>query len=582
MAMIASAAVALLMAAVPAMADNSGLAEGSAGSFLSSRFARQSGDIDQAADFLNRTVGNNPKNAAMLSQLLALQISVGDMKAALATAERLRKLKSADPLSGLLLTIEKVHGGQFDEAYKTLSESFDGSGGQLWLPLVEGWIEAGAKKPAQAMSLEEMPIAVGRTAAIISYHLALINEYNGFHDAAALAFAEAAADQAATSQRVIQHLKKFLAAHPGKYNKKETSPVDLETIIAEYSELFSEELPPLESAVATPADGIAEILYTMGVVMQMAGITQDATAYLQMAHYLRPDFYSATYSLAELLADGKSYVRADALLKSIPKNSRYSLKAELKRGSFLNRAGRHQEAVSLFNQLVVAYPTAAEPWIAKGDSLRARKLFTEAAEAYSEAIALSGVASGKDWPVFYARGACYERLGKWNQAREDLKKALELNPNQPDVLNYLAYGMIIRGEDLLAASEMLEKAIAQKPDDPQIVDSMGWALHLLGQYDAALNHLERAVEMLPNDATVNDHLGDNYWRLGRKKEAVFQWKKALSYRPDEAELKKINAKLSSGLPEITTKTTQSPQTGENSSSGANEISASLPKKTINQ
>ncbi len=155
-------------------------------------------------------------------------------------------------------------------------------------------------------------------------------------------------------------------------------------------------------------------------------------------------------------------------------------------------------------------------------------------EAYNagdrNAFRNAGIAN--DWPVLFARGACLERLGKWALAEKDLRRALELKPDQPDVLNYLGYGWMERRLNLADARAMIEKAVKARPDDAEIVDSMGWALYLQGDFQHATEYLEKAVELLPGDATVNDHLGDVYWRLGHKTEARYQWERSLSFSPD--------------------------------------------------
>jgi Flp pilus assembly protein TadD len=94
---------------------------------------------------------------------------------------------------------------------------------------------------------------------------------------------------------------------------------------------------------------------------------------------------------------------------------------------------------------------------------------------------------------------------------------------------------------------MIRRAVDQRPDDGYIVDSLGWAFFRIGNYDEAVKNLERAVELKPEDPTINDHLGDAYWKVGRFLEASFQWSHARDLKPDEDDLKRIEAKLKSGL-----------------------------------
>src|SRR5690606_16124011 len=152
------------------------------------------------------------------------------------------------------------------------------------------------------------------------------------------------------------------------------------------------------------------------------------------------------------------------------------------------------------------------------------------------------------WVLYYTRGIAHERTKDWPAAEADFRKALELRPDQPAVLNYLGYSYLERKENYDEALAMIEKAVAERPDDGAIVDSLGWALYRLGRYEEAVGHLEKAVELMPVDSVVNDHLGDIYWAVGRTREAEFQWKRALSFEPDtEEEATRIRRKLEVGL-----------------------------------
>ncbi len=184
---------------------------------------------------------------------------------------------------------------------------------------------------------------------------------------------------------------------------------------------------------------------------------------------------------------------------------------------------------------------------ALGNILRSRKLYAEAVEIYDRAIAMIPKPDRRHWVYFYARGTSYERLKKWPLAEADLKKALELFPDQPLVLNYLGYSWVDQGINLDQGMELIERAVAVKPDDGYIVDSLGWAHYMRGNYAEAVRYLERAVELRPDDPVLNDHLGDALWRVGREREARFQWDQSLSLKPEPEDALKIRRKLEQGL-----------------------------------
>jgi Flp pilus assembly protein TadD len=123
-----------------------------------------------------------------------------------------------------------------------------------------------------------------------------------------------------------------------------------------------------------------------------------------------------------------------------------------------------------------------------------------------------------------------------------------LEPNQPDVLNYLAYSWLMMNKNIKQAREYLDTALAARPDDAHIIDSVGWAQYMSGEFNASVSSFEKAVELMPEDPTVNDHLGDAYWRVNRQTEAKFQWQRALNFKPEADMAENIRRKLDQGLP----------------------------------
>ena len=145
--------------------------------------------------------------------------------------------------------------------------------------------------------------------------------------------------------------------------------------------------------------------------------------------------------------------------------------------------------------------------------------------------------------MFYNRGISYERSKQWEKAEDDFIRSLNLDPNQAEVINYVAYSWIEMGVNLEKALEMLKTATTLQPDDGYIVDSLGWAHFRLGNLDEAILQLERAVQLVPLDPTINFHLGDVYIQIGRKRQAYFQWLRALKLDPDPDLEVKIKDKL---------------------------------------
>ncbi|MEL7174557.1 MAG: tetratricopeptide repeat protein, partial [Pseudomonadota bacterium] len=207
-------------------------------------------------------------------------------------------------------------------------------------------------------------------------------------------------------------------------------------------------------------------------------------------------------------------------------------------------------SVIAMREVTARFPRSVEAQLALGDILRRERRFAEASVAYDAAIQLTDPIEPRHWVLFYQRGITYERSDQWEKAEADFLQALEMEPDQPQVLNYLGYSWVELRMNIDRAKEMIETAVAKRPDDGYIVDSLGWVLFRLGDFEEAVRHLERAVELRPVDPVINDHFGDALWMVGRRTEARFQWRRALSFEPEEEEEVRIRAKLSRGLDDV--------------------------------
>ncbi|MBY0397980.1 MAG: tetratricopeptide repeat protein, partial [Thermoleophilia bacterium] len=300
--------------------------------------------------------------------------------------------------------------------------------------------------------------------------------------------------------------------------------------------------------VTGPRDGLAEVLFNVAAAMMGDKPDPYTLGYARLAALVRPGHIEAIMLAAGILEAQGQYVLAGDAYNAVPREDPAYHAAELGRAAVLIKAGRTDAAIETLVQLAKTFPDMPRVWISLGDTLRREERYAEAARAYDTAIAQFARTEPSQWPVYYARGIANERLGNWSQAEADFRKALELNPDQPQVLNYLGYSYVEKGQNLEEALSMIERAEKAEPDSGYIVDSLGWVLFRLGRPEEALVQMERAVSLMPVDPVVNDHLGDVYWAVGRRLEAKFQWRRALSFEPEtEKEAARIRRKLEVGL-----------------------------------
>ena len=305
-----------------------------------------------------------------------------------------------------------------------------------------------------------------------------------------------------------------------------------------------EKAQPLVDSVSA---GLAEALYTIASIFHGVRAPADEITTLQLALYLRPDFPAAQFLLGNALDLKKSYMEAVKTYQHILPVSPYFTPAQIMIAYDNSEMGNTDFAFQILDKLIASESASLLPMIAKADILRVRSEFSAAAVLYDEAIKRIKTRRKSDWLLYFSRGICLHRLGQLGRADEDMKKALEINPDNPDVLNYLGYSWLEAGKNLKEARKMVEKAYDARPEDPQIIDSMGYALYRDGDYDSAKEYFERALERMPDEPAVNEHLGDTYYKLGRKTEARYQWQRALDSKPDDKAREMLQKKLENGL-----------------------------------
>lgn len=339
--------------------------------------------------------------------------------------------------------------------------------------------------------------------------------------------------------------------------------------------------------VKTAAEGMASVLFSVGAALNQSlqnapdrESAQDIVAFYLVTSYALAPTADAAVLLGGLAEGIDKPDRAIDWYKRVPADSPLRRVSELQLGLNLANTGKTEEARAHLKAAIEAEPRDIRGYLAYGSLLSDQKEYAEMAATYDKAVEIIGpVPNRSDWSIFFQRGIAYERLKKWDLAEPNFKKALELFPDQPQVLNYLGYSWVDMNINLEEGLGMIRKAVDLRPDDGYIVDSLGWAYYRLGRFEDAVSELERAVELRAADPTINDHLGDAYWRAGRRLEAIFQWRTALSMKPEESEIPKIKEKIRVGLPELVVKKAeQGEKAAETTRSIA--VAAALPRTQL--
>lgn len=267
--------------------------------------------------------------------------------------------------------------------------------------------------------------------------------------------------------------------------------------------------------------------------------------YLRLALRLDPKRDEAWLLIGDTLSAGGQVDEArEAYAEPQPGSSAYVPARSRLIATYDDSAKDAPTELALAEATAKAAPSDPDAMELLADALRINSHYQELAQVLDKLIAQLGPQAS--WSLYYMRGVALDQAGDWPGAERDLKQALAMSPDEPDVLNYLGYSWIDRGVDLKDAKTMIEKAVAAKPNSGAIVNSLGWADYKLGLYTDAVEQLERATELEPADPDINNHLGDAYWAVGRKLEARFQWEQVLSLGPSDKLRTEVEAKLKEG------------------------------------
>jgi tetratricopeptide (TPR) repeat protein len=537
------------------------------GAVLAGRHALESGDDAMAAQLFALVLANNGGDPVMGSRALAAMVGTGDLDAAVTLAAKLKKEGARTPLIPLVELTDGARQGDFAKARQALSGFGEDSISRIAKPLFGAWVAVGEGKGEEAVLAELQPLEeVSGLGGLVVMHGALIRDYFG-HGAAGLEPLKQAAEAGYGSARFIELYVDMLHRN----NDTAAARTYLEQLLDGESGVAAAISEPLLDRIAKPApkgplmpdaaNGLAAAFFDLGSLLQSENISEQAKVLGRMALALQPDFDIARLLLGNLMQERERCEDAIAMYRTVPAQSIYRWSADISIADCQQTLDDVDGAIATLQDLVKARPQRVEAIVELGDLYRREKRFTDAIATYDQVIGGLKAPTSRDWTLFYARGVAHERAKQWDKAEPDFQKALELSPEQPYVLNYLAYTWVERRENLDQALDMLHRAVDQRPEEGFIVDSLGWAYFQLGDFAQAVTYLERAVELQPTDPVLNDHLGDAYWRVGRKNEARFQWHRALSFKPEADLIKPIEDKLENGLGTAATNDNVPPPSG---------------------
>lgn len=573
--LIAGTALALIVALLPigaAQAETAGAKAGEAaqfdpkvadtvsGAFLAARTAETDRDFKNAIALYKRALAFEPGDVDMKQRLMLALFMNGQFDEGVKLANELKNDPGVQRITAIARGLDAIRNREFNTAEKVLEYKGANDLDRLTNALLVAWARFGAGKSREALSMVEKLSGPKWYGIFKSYNAGAIAAASGNIDAARRNFNEAVTDREGGAMAPDTFIRAVMAlatleANQGNKQKALDTISAGDQLINNYTP-FKHMRQQIEGAglgapgAMTAAEGASGVLFSVGGALNRQGAEDTVALYLQLSQALDPKAADTLVLLGNLAESTNQTDRAIEFYSRVPADSPMRRASELQLGLTLAQAGKVEEAKAHLKGLIDSDPTDIRSYLAYGSVLSDAKEYALMAENYDKAAEQLGqTAPPSSWSVFFQRGIAYERLKQWDKAEPNFRKALELNPDQPQVLNYLGYSWVDMNRNLEEGLDMIRKAVELRPDDGYIVDSLGWAYYRLNRFEDAVTELERAIELKAGDATINDHLGDAYWRVGRRLEAVYQWQRALASKPEDSERPKIEAKIRAGLPE---------------------------------
>ncbi|MEM8537390.1 MAG: tetratricopeptide repeat protein, partial [Pseudomonadota bacterium] len=432
-------------------------AQPDAGAYLAARHAQLSHDYTYAAQYFTKGLLADPASMPIMESTVNALIGLGQFDRAVPVARAMVDQGKAHQIAHLVLHLDAAKAGRWDDIFYLLEN------GRSVGPLVDGitqaWAHLGKGDMARAVASFDQVIATDG-----------MGVYGVTHKAYALAsvgdFEGAEAILVAAGQNGLQYNRQSAIAHAQILSQLGRNDAALTVIAAVFGDQRDPAVDALYralssgdavayDAVRTPAHGLADLHLTIAGLLQGEAPDPVTLVYARAAAHLAPGNTAAVLTSAALLDNLEQYDLANDAYSMIGADDPSFHAAELGRASVLRAAGRRDAAVDVLEALAVSYPDMPEVFATKGDTLRQAERFDDAHAAYTRALELYDRDHASRWFIHYTRAVTSHKLDDWPAAETDFRAALALNPDQPQVLNYLGYSLVDRGEKLDEALGMI-------------------------------------------------------------------------------------------------------------------------------
>jgi len=537
-------------AALPVAAASLVIPDSALHGYVLGRHAFADDALTRAAGYFEAARLRDPGRALLDRRAFELAVAAGDRARATELARALVAARAAaatkgaeDPNVVLIQLTDAVLRKDWGVA-DALRPGLAGAGyASVVGPIVEAWVLFGRGKRDAALARLDPAAFTGFTRSYVAEQRAHMLAALGRWDEAAGAYAELGASPGGGISLLRLGEADARAAGGDRAAALALLTGDSGAVVAARARLVAgKRVGPL---APDPRRAIAWLAVRLAADLARDRPVPLALLFARISTFLAPDNAATWLICGDVLARSGQREAALTAYSAISAADPLADTARLRRIEVLESLGRRDEAGVLLKAAAAAPGAAVADWTRLGDWHRQAEQFGEAAKAYATAIERAGLAA--TGTLFFLRGSAHERGSDWRAAEADLREALKRSPDEPVILNYLGYSLLDRGQGLAEANQLIARAAQLRPDDGGVIDSLGWSQYRQGRFGEAVATLEKANALDPNDPTVTEHLGDAYWQVGRRLDARFRWRAALDLDPEAKQKAALAAKLDVGL-----------------------------------
>lgn len=520
-----------------------------AGSYLAGRHAQSHKDWGNAYQYLGQAYDQDQNNLILLHRTFLLAIGNGEMARAKNLAKQLLATDSNPDLALVFLGIDAMAENDYAQSQEYMADLTENGLGQFTRPIITAWNHAANQDFDAAITALD---GAKEFAAIFYFHAGMIAEYTN-HVEEAKSFYRTAMHSGLSVQETMMVAAFFQRHGDADYASLIYSSILKQEPDNPFTAEIQRRLGDIDNApqaqITQAAHGAAMGVFSLASILYEKKAYESAIIYAQLVKHMAPDSGYIDVMIGDIFAIYEQFSAAIKHYSQVKQESGLYWLSQLRQAEIYELSEQFDLAIAKLKSI----SDAADPYLKRdidvflGDLYRRQGDFEQAVATYSHVLNQTDVIAPSDWSIVYARAISYEKIDQWQKAELDLLTAIDLNPENAMILNYLGYSWADRGMHLERALGFIEKAVALEPNDPYILDSYGWVLYRTGKFEESVNWLERAAEQMPNDATINDHLGDAYWQVGRYDEAKTQWLRSTRLKPTDDLLSSIENKLKHGL-----------------------------------